>query len=112
MCIFCFLYFQKATGNDASENAAGFANLFLIALATFSTAYNVVLYVIFNPSFKRAMKGILKCSKGGEVLNHGAVSEHSPQSPPHGDNWIKVMDDTGGRLFTVKSDLTALNSHT
>ena len=70
---------QKATGNDASENAAGFSNLLLLALATFSTAYNVILYVIFNPSFKQAIIGVLRCRSVREVNDR--VSVEPSQSP-------------------------------
>lgn len=62
-----FIYLQKLTNKDASYDASGFVNLFLIALASFSTAYNVVLYIIYNPSFSRAINGVLRCqtrSKG------------------------------------------------
>ena len=62
--------FQKVTGNDASENATGFVNTLLVALAAFSTAYNVVLYVVFNPSFKRAIKNIMWCTKTQILQEH------------------------------------------
>ena len=62
------LSFQKVTGNDASENATGFVNLLLVALAAFSTAYNIILYVLFNPSFKRAIKDMLCCRKSSTLL--------------------------------------------
>ena len=61
MGLYQILIFQKETGNDASENAAGFVNLFLQAAETLSTTINVILYVFFNPSFKRAMVCVLKC---------------------------------------------------
>ena len=73
------IYFQKSTGNDASENAAGFSNLLLLALAAFSTAYNVVLYVIFNPSFKQAIIGVLRCNSVREV-NDRVIDEPSQAS--------------------------------
>jgi hypothetical protein len=56
-----FAVFQKITRNDASSDATGFSNLFIIALASFSTAYNVILYVIYNPSFSRAIKDTIAC---------------------------------------------------
>ena len=77
---FLYITFQKATGNDASENASGFINLSLLALATFSTAYNVVLYVIFNPSFRRAILGVLRCTRTS-VLESKFEMERSPQAP-------------------------------
>ena len=58
--------FQKETGNDSSEDAGGFVNLLLIGLASFSTAYNVVLYVMFNPSFKRGIASVLRCADTGD----------------------------------------------
>ena len=69
------IMFQKATGNDTSENAAGFVNLLLLALATFSTAYNIVLYVLFNPSFKQAIIGVLKCAKTSEMNDRVSVEQ-------------------------------------
>ena len=73
--IFSFVCFQKVTGNDASDNATGFINLLLLALAVFSTVYNVVLYVIFNPSFKRAIKGILNCSQSTDLQEQQRTDE-------------------------------------
>ena len=87
--MFIDLYFQKATGNDTSENAAGFVNLFLIALATFSTAYNVILYIIFNPSFRRAITEILKCRRNvGSLEVNGTNNETHvfPESPEKDDD--------------------------
>ena len=80
------LFFQKATGNDASEDAAGFSNLLLLSLATFSTAYNFILYVIFNPSFKKAIFGVLRCTNTNK-LNKDVTGEHSqsPESPHTAD---------------------------
>ena len=103
-----FLHLQKATGTDASENAAGFVNLLLIALATFSTAYNVVLYIIFNPSFKRVIKGVLKCSNNAQTQEEPALNDQTQQTcslpiPPDRNGVIKLRDDSG-RVFTVKSD--------
>ena len=95
-----FSLFQKRTGGDGSENAAGFANLLLIGLATFSTAYNVILYVVFNPTFKRAIHDILKCAKSDMVrleLNDGVTP-----SPQECDDALPVATYTS-RIFTVKS---------
>ena len=95
-----FSFFQKRTGGDGSENAAGFANLLLIGLATFSTAYNVILYVVFNPTFKRAIHDILKCAKSDMVrleLNDGVTP-----SPQECDDGHPVATYTS-RIFTVKS---------
>ncbi|KAL5019200.1 hypothetical protein ScPMuIL_004922 [Solemya velum] len=52
---------MKITGEDDSENAGSSLNLIKIFLATFSTAYNVVLYVIFNSNFRRGFRSILCC---------------------------------------------------
>ena len=84
--------FQKATGRDASENAAGFINLALLALATLSTAYNVILYVIFNPSFKKAILGILKCTNTGEVERDVGIeqSQNAPPSPLNRDGVVNT----------------------
>ena len=77
-----FFVLQKATGNDASEDAAGFSNLLLLALATFSTAYNVFLYIIFNPSFRNAILGVLRCTKTSEVNKIVTLERsNSPESP-------------------------------
>ena len=76
---YCF-YFQKVTGNDASENATGFINLLLVALAVFSTVYNVVLYVIFNPSFKRAIKGVLRCVQVAGLQEQQHTNEQRPRT--------------------------------
>ena len=80
--LFCFI-FQKATGNDESDNASGFINLLLIALAIFSTAYNVILYVVFNPSFKEAIIGCFRCTSASAVNSvvSGAETGKSPESP-------------------------------
>lgn len=53
--------FQKVSGKDASEHASGTENMMKIFLAAFSTAYNVVLYVVFNANFRRGLKEILCC---------------------------------------------------
>ena len=97
-------YFQKAAGKDTSENAAGFVNLFLIALATFSTAYNVVLYIIFNPSFRRAITEILKCRQNISNLEVNRTNNDethlSPESPPVKGGGDLTLND---RIFTVAS---------
>ncbi|KAH3824568.1 hypothetical protein DPMN_126405, partial [Dreissena polymorpha] len=41
-------------------DASGFLNLFLLAMATFSTAYNIVLYVVYNPNFRQAIRQLLR----------------------------------------------------
>ena len=47
-----------------------------MALATFSTAYNVVLYVVYNPSFSNAIKDVLRFKYIKKKLGHS----HSGQS--------------------------------
>jgi hypothetical protein len=63
---------QKSTGADNSEDAGGSMNLLKIFLAGFSTAYNVVLYAIFNTNFRQGFKAFLcygfrKCSNAKQV---------------------------------------------
>ena len=95
-----FYLFQKTTGNDASENAGGFINLSLLALATFSTAYNVVLYVIFNPSFRSAILGVLRCTQTS-VLESKFEMEKSQQTP------ASIQDgESGANKAVVNSSST------
>ncbi|KAJ8317983.1 hypothetical protein KUTeg_003074 [Tegillarca granosa] len=58
---FITLIIAKVSGKDASEHASGPENMMKIFLSAFSTAYNVVLYVIFNANFRRGLKEILCC---------------------------------------------------
>ncbi|KAL4218331.1 Neuropeptide FF receptor 2 [Mactra antiquata] len=73
---FILLLYAKITNSDASDDAGGFVNLFLIFLASFSTAYNVVLYVLYNPSFNRAIKDIFGCRRG--ATNDTNVNSQMP----------------------------------
>jgi hypothetical protein len=57
-CEYSITVLQKISRKDTSYYAAGFVNILLIALATFSTAYNVILYVVFNPSFSSAIRNL------------------------------------------------------
>ncbi|KAL3876879.1 hypothetical protein ACJMK2_034661 [Sinanodonta woodiana] len=57
----------KIYDQDGSEFAAGFLNMFLIAMATFSTMYNVLLYTVFNINFRLAFKTLLLCKKENTV---------------------------------------------
>lgn len=50
---------QKINGSDDSEDAKGAFNLIMLFLATFSTGYNVIVYVIFNPNFRKAILYII-----------------------------------------------------
>ena len=58
-------------------------NLLLIGLASFSTAYNVVLYVMFNPSFKRGITSVLRCTDAGDQSDKDLAHEqtHTVVSP-------------------------------
>ena len=95
--------FQKVTGNDTSENAAGFVNLLLLALATFSTAYNVVLYVLFNPSFKQAIVGVLKCAKTSEMNERVSVeqSHQTPVSPLESGDVVSVIANNSHNIAVI-----------
>ena len=62
-----FFLLQSVTGNDGSENVNSAFNLLQITLAAFSTSYNVILYVIFNTSFRNAFKQLLMCWKKTKV---------------------------------------------
>ena len=104
-----YFVFQKATGNDTSEHAAGFVNLLLLALAAFSTAYNVVLYVVFNPSFKQAIIGVLKCAKASEMKARINV-EQSHQTP------ITPQDESVDAVSVIAStcnsrDIAVITTH-
>lgn len=102
--------FQKATGTDASEDAAGFSNLLLLALATFSTAYNVILYVIFNRSFRQAILGVLRCTGTSEVNSRVKLSDspHSPQEDNGVDN-LAAASDISIKIVANKPEFSVLD---
>ncbi|XP_011418423.2 substance-P receptor [Magallana gigas] len=56
---FVSLVIAKINGSDDSEDAKGAFNLIMLFLATFSTGYNVIVYVIFNPNFRKAILYII-----------------------------------------------------
>ncbi|XP_061196695.1 neuromedin-K receptor-like [Saccostrea echinata] len=58
---FVSLVIAKMNGTDDSEDYKGSYNLLKIFLATFSVGYNVILYVIFNPNFRKAILDIIYC---------------------------------------------------
>ena len=103
-----FFFFQKATGIDASENAAGFVNLFLIALATFSTAYNVVLYIIFNPNFKQAIKSVLQCprcpKRRKQPVNNDQIRHTAPPACSATANVLPKLKGGVMKIYTVTSN--------
>ena len=102
------------TGNDASENAAGSVNLLLIGLASFSTAYNIVLYIIFNPSFKQAIQGVLRCANKNDIQQQPVPNRQNLlMSPLYAEGTAPVATDSS-RLFTmnVKSHFTSLDPKT
>lgn len=103
---------QKITGRDASENASGFVNLFLIALATFSTAYNVVLYVFNNPTIKKAMLDFLKCASTSELLGTQSSSQRTLKTTrvsPHGNEYtVKGTTTDHSQMFTVQTQLNSI----
>ncbi|CAC5409637.1 unnamed protein product [Mytilus coruscus] len=60
---FITLLIAKSTGSDGSESASSVTFMVKISLAAFSTAYNVVLYVTFNPMFRQAFISIFMCNR-------------------------------------------------
>ncbi|XP_062614081.1 neuromedin-K receptor-like [Saccostrea cucullata] len=60
---FVSLVIAKMNGRDDSEDYKGSYNLIKIFLATLSVGYNVILYVIFNPNFRKAILDIV-CFRG------------------------------------------------
>ena len=111
---FCFLLtFQKATGSDTSEKAAGFVNLLLISLATFSTAYNVVLYHLFNPSFKAAIRETLlcACALGNSnrvqvvAVDIQQVNEKTKTNEELKQNGQPMVDDNGRNFIMTTSQI-------
>lgn len=75
------LLFQKSRGSDGSESASSVTFLVKIALAAFSTAYNVVLYVTFNPMFRQAFLRIFICNRKKQN-KIAAVSDLDTQNRP------------------------------
>ncbi|KAL5019262.1 hypothetical protein ScPMuIL_004984 [Solemya velum] len=66
---FISLITMKITGKDDSEDSGSPLNLVKIFLATFSTAYNVVLYALFNTNFRRGFRSVLCCSKTTQTID-------------------------------------------
>lgn len=56
-------YGQKVTQSDGSEDASDVVSMTMTFLEAFSTAYNVILYLIFNPMFKQSFKNVFNCLK-------------------------------------------------
>ncbi|CAG2209452.1 unnamed protein product [Mytilus edulis] len=71
----------KSRGSDGSESASSVTFLVKIALAAFSTAYNVVLYVTFNPMFRQAFLRIFMCNRKKQN-KVAAVSDLDTQNRP------------------------------
>ncbi|XP_052818392.1 neuromedin-K receptor-like [Mya arenaria] len=79
---FITLLYAKITNNDSSADASGFLNLFLLAMATFSTAYNVILYIVYNPSFNKAIKQVFHIRSGvSPELNNMATVQGTRSEP-------------------------------
>jgi hypothetical protein len=77
--------FQKITHKDASRDASGVVNLLLVGLATFSTAYNVILYGVYNPSFYRAIYILFKHDTSVQTRNKGHEHVILPLSTQDGN---------------------------
>ncbi|XP_071129348.1 neuropeptide Y receptor type 2-like [Mytilus edulis] len=78
---FITLIIAKSRGSDGSESASSVTFLVKIALAAFSTAYNVVLYVTFNPMFRQAFLRIFMCNRKKQN-KVAAVSDLDTQNRP------------------------------
>ncbi|ESO87454.1 hypothetical protein LOTGIDRAFT_166607 [Lottia gigantea] len=57
---FIILIIAKISGKDDSEAYSGPINVLRIILAAFSTAYNVILYAIYNRNFREAFMSTFK----------------------------------------------------
>lgn len=78
-CTTVVVIFKKVNGSDDSEDVTGSYNLLKIFLATFSTGYNVIIYVIFNPNFRNAILDIVCCrglKKRRNQWNSGSEATH------------------------------------
>ncbi|XP_046554589.1 RYamide receptor-like [Haliotis rubra] len=78
---FILLISQKISGRDDHMFVGGPVNMIKISLASFSTAYNVVLYAIYNRNFRGAfMKMFYNDKTTGDSTTIGSSSSHSRSS--------------------------------
>ncbi|KAK6187452.1 hypothetical protein SNE40_005479 [Patella caerulea] len=68
---FVVLIISKMSGADDSEGYSGPMNMFRITLSTFSCAYNVILYAIYNRNFREAFLVTFKCFRRSNVAPAG-----------------------------------------
>ena len=93
------------------RDAAGFSNLLLLALATFSTAYNVILYVYFSTGASgKPFLGVLRCTGTSEVNSRVKLSDspHSPQEDNGVDN-LAAASDISIKIVANKPEFSVLD---
>lgn len=61
------------TRHDSSD-ADSPANVALIALATFSTSYNLPVYLHYNITYRRAFVAMLRCQRGADIVTNATRS--------------------------------------
>ncbi|XP_046352945.2 RYamide receptor-like [Haliotis rufescens] len=78
---FILLISQKISGRDDHMFVGGPINMIKISLASFSTAYNVVLYAIYNRNFRGAFRKMFYNDKTvDDGTDLGSNSSHSRSS--------------------------------
>jgi len=75
---------QLMTGHDSSDDASP-KNIAMLALAAFSTSYNLPVYLRYNYTFRRAYLRMLRCQSGsGSDTEKSVVTRPATVTPVPG----------------------------
>ena len=79
------------TGHDSSDDTKP-ENIAMLALAAFSTSYNLPVYLHYNSTFRRAYLRMIRC----ESDHCGTKSVHNTRIQPVDDTILKPRETVGG----------------